>query len=350
MSALPHEGVIDRFYATVKEHVRPDGSAAQPCDFGVRFDAAAFNSSLAEGYGGSYEMTLPGGEIIFSRGDISFFGKARQQLLGEDILRIRLGLVGEGRFDGLADKSPKSYSGRSCYLVDQPRGTRIFQATDGDSRHCGVTLLLPRHVLSELWGIDSDCLPPLLREFEFREKRDPRAVIMKLTPELAVAATEIMQCRLSGPLLTLYLNGKAREIVSLVAKQLAKSGEIEPTHIDLTQRDIRLLHDAHAIIEKEYISPPGIDALAQQVGLNRNKLCTGFKQLFGSPIFEYCRELRLQHALRLLKESDTPLVDIALQIGFKHAPAFSSAFKKRFGCSPKQFRNSGSMLPGIATS
>lgn len=349
MSAQPHRDIIDRFYATVKDHTRPDAVVAQASNFGVRYDAAAFDTSLAEGYGGSYEMTLPTSDQVFSRGDIYFYGQARQKLLGEELLRIRLSLVGEGRFEGVTESSPSSFSGQACFIIDQAAGSQVAQVTDSDSRHCGVTLLLPRHLLSSVWQFDTQLLPPIFRNFEQQDTREPRALVMELTAELAVVATEIMQCRLSGPLLTLYLDGKAREIVSLLADQLSKAGAAESVSVDLNQRDVKLLYDAHDIIKKQYITPTSIDDLAHQVGLNRNKLCYGFKQLFGSPIFEYCRELRLQQAMRLLKEGDTPLVDIALQIGFKHAPAFSTAFKKRFGCSPKQFRRSGSVLPDTVT-
>ncbi|NIB40646.1 helix-turn-helix transcriptional regulator [Pseudomaricurvus alkylphenolicus] len=338
-----HQQIVDRFFADVQAHVKPDSTLMQPSDFGVRYRSDAFDSSLASGYGGSYEISEPGSELVFSRGDVSFNGRARQQLMGDDMIRIRLSLVGEGRFEGVNEGS-SSFSGQVCYLIDQPPGFEVYQVTDNDSRHCGVTLLLPRRLLSDVWHLDMQSMPSLFKDFEQDEKRRARVVILPLSPELASVATEVMQCRLNGNLLRLYLEGKAREIISFVAEALL-SGPDDTSALDLHQRDVKLLEDAHRIIKGNYIDPPSIDDLAHQVGLNRNKLCFGFKVLYGSPIFEYCRELKLQHAMRLLQQGECSLMEIALQVGFRHAPAFSTAFKKRFGCSPKQFRHAGTVLP-----
>lgn len=47
---------------------------------------------------------------------------------------------------------------------------------------------------------------------------------------------------------------------------------------------------------------------------------------------------RLESALTLLQTSDRPIIDIALQCGFKSPSHFAEAFKKRFGITPREIR------------
>ena len=292
---------------------------------------------------------MPFEDLVFSRGDITLFGESRQQLLGADMLRIRLSLIGEGHYEGLADGGPMYFSGHSCILIDQAAGAGLSQVTESDSRHCGITLHIPRFLLTEAWGLNPAALPAFFREFEEQPRREARGLTMPLVPELTWPVLEILRCQLGGELLNLYLGGAAREIISLLLEQMKRMQDEQgqrPPPVVLHRRDLKLLHDARLLVTKNYNNPPRLSELAAAVGLNRNKLCVGFKRLFGQPVHEYCRELRLQHAIKLLREGDMPLVDIALQVGYQHAPAFSSAFKKRFGCSPKDLRRRGTILPG----
>jgi AraC family transcriptional regulator len=51
--------------------------------------------------------------------------------------------------------------------------------------------------------------------------------------------------------------------------------------------------------------------------------------------------------MELLKKTNRPVIDIALDLGFEYPEVFSRAFKKQFGVSPAQFRNSSLIYEGI---
>jgi AraC-like DNA-binding protein len=48
----------------------------------------------------------------------------------------------------------------------------------------------------------------------------------------------------------------------------------------------------------------------------------------------------------LLRESEKSVKEIGLSVGFKRAEAFSKAFKKLMGCSPRHFRGAGNASGG----
>ena len=65
-----------------------------------------------------------------------------------------------------------------------------------------------------------------------------------------------------------------------------------------------------------------------------------FEAIHHETIGKYIRRLRLEKAAQFLKYSDIGLSQIAYQVGFEDRSAFSKAFKKKYGNSPKAYRNS----------
>ncbi|MBK8238503.1 MAG: helix-turn-helix transcriptional regulator [Deltaproteobacteria bacterium] len=66
-----------------------------------------------------------------------------------------------------------------------------------------------------------------------------------------------------------------------------------------------------------------------------------FDQVVGMTPGAFLRTLRLCHAARMLRTSDTPIVDIAVSIGFADHPSFSRAFARAMGLTPSDYRRLG---------
>ena len=71
-------------------------------------------------------------------------------------------------------------------------------------------------------------------------------------------------------------------------------------------------------------------------------LKTAFKSVYGLPVFQCQKELRLQRAQQLLRETAQPVSAVAAEIGYSNPAKFSSAFKNRFGISPTEYRKHNS--------
>lgn len=79
--------------------------------------------------------------------------------------------------------------------------------------------------------------------------------------------------------------------------------------------------------------------LAKLLGVNSSQLKKIFKREYGIGIYAYQLKQRLQQAGLLISEEDATLKSIARQTGFKQLSNFTTAFKKEFGMTPGQFRN-----------
>jgi AraC-like DNA-binding protein len=54
--------------------------------------------------------------------------------------------------------------------------------------------------------------------------------------------------------------------------------------------------------------------------------------------FSSRHQTRIDLAVSLLRKSDAPITNIALEVSYNNYPYFTSAFKKYYGCTPSQYR------------
>lgn len=81
-----------------------------------------------------------------------------------------------------------------------------------------------------------------------------------------------------------------------------------------------------------------VDALARRLGMSRSVLYRRVAELHDAGPAELMRELRLEEAARLLTETDEHVSSIAYASGFRSVSAFSRAFSKKTGASPRDWR------------
>jgi AraC-like DNA-binding protein len=80
--------------------------------------------------------------------------------------------------------------------------------------------------------------------------------------------------------------------------------------------------------------------------LSATKLKSGFKALFGKSISHFANELRMQHALELLRKSDSSILLVAETLGYEYQNSFTVAFRRHFNVLPKDYRRDPMVLDG----
>jgi AraC-like DNA-binding protein len=84
--------------------------------------------------------------------------------------------------------------------------------------------------------------------------------------------------------------------------------------------------------------------LADRVGMSRSTFALKFKATVGASPIEYLTRWRMLLAGNRLTNSSDPISVIALSLGYESESAFSTAFKRVMGCSPRQYSR-GRNLP-----
>lgn len=146
--------------------------------------------------------------------------------------------------------------------------------------------------------------------------------------------SEITRQPYSGTMMSLFLESK---IMELYLAQIHSFDSYDYHILKLSRNDIDRLYDARDYISENLNKRISILALAREIGINQTKLKTGFKQLFGTTIFDYAIDQKMKLAIALLEENRLSLTEISYKIGYSHPNHFSLAFKRRFGVSPSMF-------------
>ena len=83
-----------------------------------------------------------------------------------------------------------------------------------------------------------------------------------------------------------------------------------------------------------------VEQLAEQYHMSRQKLRINFKAFFGKSPGQFLQQARFQEAERRLIYSKDPITSIGLDLGFYDSAHFASEFRKRYKCTPEEFRKS----------
>ncbi len=85
----------------------------------------------------------------------------------------------------------------------------------------------------------------------------------------------------------------------------------------------------------EHISEPlTIKELSRKAAINECYLKKGFKELYGTTIFDFFQSQRMEHAKYLLYEKGLSVTDVSGMLGYSSISHFSTAFKKHTGLKP----------------
>lgn len=94
-----------------------------------------------------------------------------------------------------------------------------------------------------------------------------------------------------------------------------------------------------ALMEEHWADPNfSLQFMADHFQMSPSNFSYYFKKTMGQNFKEYSDQLKIQHSIQLLKNSDASIEAIALQVGYMNASSFIRSFKKIIGMTPGQYR------------
>ena len=91
---------------------------------------------------------------------------------------------------------------------------------------------------------------------------------------------------------------------------------------------------AREVLLQHIGEPITIKALSRKVAINECYLKKGFKEIFGTTIFDFYQSQRMEHAKYLLYDKALSVTEVSLMLGYSSISHFSTAFKKHTGIKP----------------
>ncbi len=133
----------------------------------------------------------------------------------------------------------------------------------------------------------------------------------------------------SDDIAPLAIEGVLLEILAESARAIGEGG----AHAPIWLRRVR------EALEESYLLAPSLAELAAIGGVHPVHLSREFRKHYDTTIGEFIRKRRIEHACRLLANSDKSLSEIALMCGFSDQSHFCAMFKTHTSLTPAKFRD-----------
>jgi AraC-like DNA-binding protein len=139
----------------------------------------------------------------------------------------------------------------------------------------------------------------------------------------------------NGAIENIYTNAKVHELLLYSIECLIDEKEEGFTCKFLDDEAGRdRIYKAREILLQNIGSPVTIKELSRKVAINECYLKKGFKEIFGTTIFDFYQQQRMEHAKYLLYEKNISVTNVSDLLGYSSISHFSAAFKKHTGLKP----------------
>jgi AraC-like DNA-binding protein len=175
-------------------------------------------------------------------------------------------------------------------------------------------------------GFLLDALPPFLHV----AKHAPSSAAVVRT--LGLLEAEVEQPGPGGALITARLAEIL--LVEAVRAYVAEHGEASRGWIGALAD--RRIGEALRLMHGDIAHPWSLAVLASQVGMSRSAFACLFTSRVGRPPLDYLAHWRMKLACRLLEQGELDVATVAGRVGYTSQSAFSHAYRRLIGRSPRQ--------------
>jgi AraC-like DNA-binding protein len=241
-----------------------------------------------------------------------------------------------------------------CFLL--PRGLPFCLSTDLTLTPVDFRTLLATRVKDDIakWNGSSDCF---IVGGHFALTGNPD-ILLGVLPPIVHIRKESDKAAMRWSLERMMQELREQEPGSfLLAQQLAYMMLIQALRLHLAEGSRGGVGWLFALADKQMSTAIAsmhdnpahhwtLQELAERVGMSRSTFALKFKETVGTSPMEHLTRWRMLLAGNKLANSSDPISVIALSLGYESESAFSTAFKRVMGCSPRQYgRGSRSRIP-----
>ena len=139
----------------------------------------------------------------------------------------------------------------------------------------------------------------------------------------------------TGALENIFFNSKIHELLlSSLDYLIDEKYDLLVCKFLRDEHSLQAVYKSRDILLENIGNPLTIKELSRKVAINECYLKKGFKEVFGTTIFDFYQQQRMEHAKYLLYEKGLSVTDVSSLLGYSSISHFSAAFKKHTGLKP----------------
>lgn len=146
---------------------------------------------------------------------------------------------------------------------------------------------------------------------------------------------DITNCDRKGIFKRMFLEAK---VIELLMVQLEQLTEQFPLNTSLKRTDVEKMYAVKELLSGTVDENYSLIELAHKVGTNEFTLKKGFRELFGTTVFGFWNDIKMNQAKSMLLEAGKSINEVSDLVGYKNPRHFSTAFKRKFGVLPSQIK------------
>jgi AraC-like DNA-binding protein len=255
--------------------------------------------------------------------------------MDKPVFSLHFILQGQGCY-AMADFETETSGGQSNMWIFQA-GSKGGSSYKKESPFTSWAVNFDKSYFHDLVNRYPELLEDLYKRYRIGESFHWHPKHIRITPEVLNIIQQIENASMMGTSRTLYTEAKVQELLALQLECACAQTRISNTGIK-TANDTDKIHEAKDVLLKDLNKPPTICELARIVGINEKKLKYGFREVYSQTVYGCLFEHKMNLARQLLLNTNKSIYEIALECGYDYASHFTTAFKRKYGLTPKCFR------------
>ncbi|MGY5353720.1 helix-turn-helix transcriptional regulator [Wenyingzhuangia sp. IMCC45467] len=157
----------------------------------------------------------------------------------------------------------------------------------------------------------------------------------KITSKMKEIVYQLITSDRKGYYRKIHVNASILELLLLQLNQFKNHEKKELNTEKINNTDDKIAN-IKTYIKEHYTEPLSLQLLAKKFGTNEFTLKKNFKDFYGTTVFGYINDLKMEKSKKLLIQNKLSIGEVSEKIGYKNPQHFSTAFKKKYGVSPSK--------------
>jgi AraC-like DNA-binding protein len=242
-----------------------------------------------------------------------------EKQVGTGLIQFHFNVKGKGKFIFNNNSYTLDLNEEKALLLYNPQ-KELPLHLEVNPKSWIISILISIKKFHTLFSNDAETIPFLSKDNLEKKYYTEESI----SPSMAIVLNQIFHYNQNSSIKTLFFNTN-------------EDPNAEHCPFLSDEGNVLKIKKAKEIIIKNMAEPPGLQELADEVGISLKKLKVGFKEIYGDTVFNFLFDYKMEYARNLLDSGSFNVNEVGLQIGYSTSSHFIAAFKKKYGTTPKKY-------------